>query len=336
MASDVKNSAIVTTMVRQVVPENLLGYVERLAEESSYNTDKAKTYRTIQFSHKGLVKTLEYANELAEVAKMDAEMEESVDKELREEVMPHLERMSQEICHGLLLADKEEALTGYDEDDATLEVRAGAGGQEAGIFAHEVFQLYCRYAQYLGFDVEVTERQEFNPTASSGKEVTTTGVRSAVAAVSGAGVFRALKYECGVHRVQRVPVTGTHSDRLQTSTCSVAVVPLSRRVEIDVPKKDLKYESMRSSGAGGQNVNKVNSACRLTHLPTGTVVTCEEERSLLQNEAKALLKLKQELYRRKFEEQITRQNNSRKFQVKRTQVITCKAFCWYMYGTFCY
>ena len=145
-----------------------------------------------------------------------------------------------------------------------------------------MYVLSFRYAEHLGFNVQVVEYSTYAPSGQKGssKLGSDTGIQEAVASISGRGVFRALKYECGVHRVQRVPVTGSKSDRMQTSTCSVAVVPRPDTTAIaDLPKSELRFEYMRSSGAGGQSVNKLDSACRVTHVPTGLAAHCEETRS---------------------------------------------------------
>jgi len=202
----------------------------------------------------------------------------------------------------------------YDNEDAIIEVVPGAGGLEANMFAEEIFNMYLAYVAHLGCTVGEVERSM----SSVGKQSnfsSTSGITYASAQVSGFNVFGQLKFESGVHRVQRVPVTGNKNDRLQTSTCSVAILPKARDLEMSLPAKDLKYEFMRSSGAGGQGVNTTDSACRLTHLPTGLFVKCQEERSQQQNKKKALDKLQNMLYQREFDEMIGKVTSSRKLQV---------------------
>ena len=173
----------------------------------------------------------------------------------------------------------------FDSNSAVIEVRAGAGGNEASLFAEEIFNLYVGYSGEH-FDVDITSIEK--------KERLNDGIVNATAVINGTGAFRFLKYECGVHRVQRVPksTTGNKSDRLQTSTCSVAVLPLPDDTDYHIPEKDLKYEFVRSSGAGGQNVNKVDSACRVTHIPTGFSIKCQEQRTPSQNKTLALQKVR--------------------------------------------
>ena len=190
-----------------------------------------------------------------------------------------------------------------------LEVLPGAGGNEASLFAEEIFNLYLGYSNEH-FGVEITSVDK-----GSGGE----GISKACATVTGLGAFRYLKYECGVHRVQRVPKasTGTKSDRLQTSTCSVAVLPQpdDDDQEDQVPESEMKIEFMRSSGAGGQNVNKLDTACRVTHLPTGVAVKCQEQRSQHQNRAKAIAQVQSILYRQHYEEEMKKTTAFRKSQI---------------------
>eukprot|EP00095_Tigriopus_kingsejongensis_P002995 maker-scaffold784_size97500-snap-gene-0.26 protein:Tk02995 transcript:maker-scaffold784_size97500-snap-gene-0.26-mRNA-1 annotation:"peptide chain release factor 1" len=202
----------------------------------------------------------------------------------------------------------------FDRNNASLEVIPGAGGLEACLFAQEVFDMYTRYMSSLGFQVDITEYEKSSVGLGS-KFSSTTGIQKAVALVEGQAVFKTMKYECGVHRVQRVPVTGTKNDRLQTSTCSVAVIPLLDESDVVVKEKDLKYEFTRSSGPGGQSVNKTDSACRLTYLPTGLVTECQEERLPLANKKKALVKLKKLLFEEKYQAELSQVTKARKSQI---------------------
>merc|ERR1719187_2902911 len=156
-----------------------------------------------------------------------------------------------------------------------------------------------------------------NTVSKSSKVVTSTGIVKGVARVlsDSQPVFRLLKFESGVHRVQRVPVTGTKADRLQTSTCSVAVLPEPKDIDIKLDKRDLKFEYMRSKGAGGQSVNTADSACRVTHLPTGITIECQEERSQIKNQKKAIKKLQSRLYQMDFENNLKLTTSSRKLQI---------------------
>ena len=196
-----------------------------------------------------------------------------------------------------------------------LEVVPGAGGQEASLFAEEIFNFYINYCQTRGCEVEVVERTKTKVTSS--KTLASTGIVKGVARVMSDSlpVFRLLKFESGVHRVQRVPVTGTKADRLQTSTCSMAVLPEPRDIKVEVSERDLKWEFMRASGAGGQGVNTADSAVRLTHLPSRTVVESQEERAQAQNKKRALKKLENILYQVQWEADQKKVASSRKLQV---------------------
>jgi peptide chain release factor 1 len=172
-----------------------------------------------------------------------------------------------------------------DEGSAILEIRGGTGGDEAALFAGDLFRMYQRYAEAHGWKVEVLSTSE--GTAGGFKEI--------IAEVNGRGVFAKLKFESGVHRVQRVPATEAQG-RVHTSAATVAVMPMAEDVDIELNEADLKIDTMRAQGAGGQHVNKTESAIRITHMPTNTVVFVQDERSQHKNKARALMLMKSRLY----------------------------------------
>lgn len=191
-----------------------------------------------------------------------------------------------------------------DEKDVVLEIRKGAGGDEASLFAGEVFRMYTRYAEEQRWKVEVTSLSE----SSVG------GLNEVIALISGNRVYSRLKYESGVHRVQRVPETETQG-RVHTSTITVVVMPEADEVDVQIDPKDIRIDTFCSSGPGGQSVNTTYSAVRITHLPTNTVVSCQDEKSQIKNRAKALQVLRSRLYQMELEKQMAQIGAERKSMV---------------------
>ena len=240
---------------------------------------------------------LEQAKVLLEGETLDADFKEMVQQEVSEK--------SQDVAElennlKILLLPKD----ANDEKSVILELRGGAGGEEAALFAHSLMRMYSMYVQSRGWEWEVLNLNETE----------LGGVKEAIIAVNGRGAYNRLKYESGVHRVQRVPETETQG-RIHTSTATVAVMPQAEEVDFALDMKDLRIDTFRSSGAGGQHINKTSSAIRVTHLPTGMVVECQNERSQFQNKDKALEILRSRLLAQKQKEQQDAINANRQGQV---------------------
>lgn len=232
-------------------------------------------------------------------------LEESDDPELRalaaeeaRSLEDRLETLTKQLKLALLPRDPR------DERDVIVEIRAGTGGEEAALFAADLYRMYTRYAQRKGWSTEVL----------SASESDTGGFKEIIFEVHGRGAYSRLKYESGTHRVQRVPVTEAQG-RIHTSAATVAVLPEVDEVEVDIDEKDLRVDIFHASGHGGQNVNKVATAVRITHLPTGIVVTCQDERSQLKNRLKAMAILRARLYAQEQEKRAAEITEARRAQV---------------------
>lgn len=251
---------------------------------------KARDYRKA-------IQQLEEAGELAGNQNADSDLAELARQEI-ETLEPEIEQLEEELKSLLLPKDPR------DNRNVIMEIRAGAGGDEAGLFAADLFRMYTRYAERLGWKTELLSTNE---TGVGGyKEVTFL--------IKGRGAFSRLKHESGVHRVQRVPTTESQG-RIHTSTATVAVLAEVDEVEINIPEKDIKMDVYKSAGAGGQSVQKNATAVRLTHLPTGIVVQCQDERSQLQNRQRAMNILRARLYELEENKRRAEIDESRRSQV---------------------
>lgn len=265
-------------------------------------------YRTLSQEYSELTPIMESYGEFQKVDNEitdNKEMLKEADKDLEELILEDLERLEQrreelEQSLKVLLLPKDP----FDKKNIILEIRAGTGGEEAALFAADLFRMYSRFAELQGWRVEILSRSETD----------LNGIKEIIALIEGDRVYSHLKYESGVHRVQRVPTTETQG-RIHTSAVTVAVLPEAEEVDVDIDPNELRIDVFRSSGPGGQSVNTTDSAVRITHLPTGLVVSCQDEKSQHKNKSKALKVLRARLLDLVTEQQQSEISETRKSMV---------------------
>jgi peptide chain release factor 1 len=279
--------------------------INRLLMEAGDDYQRANELNSERVELEPLVTLTRNYRQVLERLEEARSLRDSDDDDLRtlaegeiEELQPKSESLERQIKAMLLPKDKR------DDRNVILEIRAGTGGDEAALFAADLFRLYSRYAENRRWTIEVL----------SSNEIGIGGIKEIIFLVKGKGAYSRLKYESGVHRVQRIPVTES-SGRIHTSTATVAVLAEVDEVEIDIPDNDIRMDVYKSAGAGGQNVQKNATAVRITHLPTGIVVQCQDERSQLQNRLRALSILRARLFEMEEEKRRLAQEQARRSQV---------------------
>ncbi len=284
-----RHAEIEARLSGQISPDDFVKLSRELADLGSV-VETIKDYRSVEAELRDIVAMINDPG-------TDAEMRAIADAE-RHDLRDRIEKLEKQIQLELLPKDA------MDERSVVIEIRAGTGGDEASLFAGALFRMYERHAAKQGWKVEIV----------SASEGAVGGYKEIIADITGRGVFAKLKYESGVHRVQRVPET-EGSGRIHTSAATVAVLPQAEDVDINIRDDDLKIDTMRAQGAGGQHVNKTESAIRITHLPSGIVVAVQEDRSQHKNKAKAMALLRTKLYDSEREKLDSARAADRKIQV---------------------
>ena len=291
-AFDCRFQELEDSMIKPEVIRNASQF-QKMAKERAQLAEKVEKFRL-------------YKKNSTEIDRLQSEISEGKeDADFLELVKEELQLLQSQVQE-LMIALEEYLLVDdpYAEKDIIVEVRAGTGGEEAALFAGDLYRMYSKYAISCGFKVEIINS---NPTQIGGfKEI--------IFSVEGNGAYRNFKYESGIHRVQRVPSTES-SGRIHTSAVSVAVLPEAEDVDVELNSNDIQVDVYRSTGAGGQSVNTTDSAVRLTHLPTGIVVTCQDERSQIKNKAKAMKVLRARLLDNAIREHESKITNERRQQV---------------------